>query len=119
MENNDNLLVKKHYKYGIYQSSGASCIFYKEDEDGNQSTFNLFVAPETDAKGKKTIFALVDNEQIGEDSWFGVRDLAIQDIFKAFDEWASGAPIVFELDAQKNIGNFLKLALGTTGKPTS
>jgi len=106
------------YKYGIYQSSGASCIFYKEDEDGNQSTFNLFVAPETDAKSKKTILALVDNEQIGEDNWFGTRDLAIQDIFKAFDGWASGAPIVFELDAQKNIGNFLKLALGTTGKPT-
>jgi len=119
MENNDNLLIKKHYKYGIYQFSGTSCIFYKEDEDGNQSTFNLFVAPETDVKGKKTIFALVDNEQIGEDSWFGVRDLAILDIFKAFDGWASGAPIVFELDAQKNIGNFLKLALGTTGKQTS
>ena len=119
MENNDNLLVKKHYKYGIYQSSGVSCIFYKEDEDGNQSTFNLFVAPEMDFKGKKTIFALIDNERIGEDSWFGVRNLTIQDIFKAFDGWARGAPIVFELDAQKNIGNFLKLALVTTGKPMS
>ena len=106
------------YKYGIYQSSGASCIFYKQDEDGNQSTFNLFVGPETDAKSKKTIFALVDNEQIGEDSWFGIRDLSIHDIFKAFEGWASGAPIVFELDAQKNISNFLKLALGNIRKPT-
>ena len=118
MENN-NLPIKKLYKYGIYQSSGASCIFYKEDEDGNQSTFNLFVAPETDVKGKKTIFALIDNEQIGEASWFGVRNLTIQDIFKTFDGWASGAPIVFELDAQRNIGNFLKLALEITGKSMS
>lgn len=119
MENNNNLPIKKLYKYGIYQSSGASCIFYKEDEDGNQSTFNLFVAPEMDVEGKNTIFALIDNEQIGEDSWFGVKDLTIQDIFRAFDGWASGAPIVFELDAQRNIGNFLKLALENTGKPTS
>jgi len=119
MENNDDLLVKKNYKYGIYQSSGASCIFYKEDEDGNQSTFNLFLAPETNVKDKNTIFALIDNEQIGEDSWFGVRELTIQDIFKAFDGWASEAPIVFELEAQRNIGNFLKLALETTGKSTS
>ena len=119
MEKNDNLSVKKRYKYGIYQSSGASCIFYKEDEDGNQSTFNLFVAPETDLKGKKTIFALIDNEQIGEANWFGVKNLTIHDIFKTFDEWASGAPIVFELDAQRNIGNFLKLALEYTGRPMS
>ncbi len=111
--------IKMVYKYGIYQSSGASCIFYKENEDGNQSTFNLFVAPEMDVEGKNTIFALIDNEQIGEDSWFGVKDLTIQDIFRAFDGWASGAPIVFELDAQRNIGTFLKLALENTGKPTS
>ena len=107
------------YKYGIYQSSGASCIFYKEDEDGNQSTFNLFVAPKTNMEDKKTILALIDNEQINGDNWCGDRDLAIQDIFEAFDKWASDAPIVFELDAQKNIGNFLKSALGVTGKSTS
>lgn len=56
--------IKMVYKYGIYQSSGASCIFYKENEDGDQSTFNLFVAPEMDVEGKNTIFALIDNEQI-------------------------------------------------------
>ena len=32
-------------KYGILQSSSKSCIFYKQDEDGNQSTFNIFVKP--------------------------------------------------------------------------
>jgi len=117
MENN-NVPIKKLYKYGIYQSSGSSCIFYKEDDDGNQSTFNLFIAPKGSKEDKKTIFALIDNEQINDDNWFGDRDLTIQDIFEAFDKWASDSPIVFELDAQKNIGNFLKSALGVTGKST-
>ena len=37
-------------KYGIYQSSKTSCIFYKEDDDGKQSTFNLFVSTDPQIK---------------------------------------------------------------------
>ena len=98
------------HKYGIFQSSGASCMFYKEDEDGNQSTFNLFVVPKKN-KTKKSIFAFIDNEHIGEQNWFGDKDITIKEIFDAFNEWATDAPIVFELNAQKNISDFLKSAL--------
>ena len=38
-------------KYGIYQSTSKSCIFYKEDDDGNQSIFNLFVMPSEEKQG--------------------------------------------------------------------
>ena len=88
-------------------------MLYKEDEDGNQSTFNLFVVPKQDSSRKKSILAFIDNENTGEQNWFGDKDLTIKEIFDAFDKWASDAPIVFELDAQKNISNFLKSALGT------
>jgi hypothetical protein len=98
-------------KYGILQSSGASCMFYKEDEDGNQSTFNLFVVPEQNSS-KKSILAFIDNEHMGEQNWFGDKDITIQKIFDRFDKWAYDAPIIFELDAQKNISSFLKSALG-------
>ena len=97
-----------NYKYGIYQCSGTSCIFYKEDEDGNQSTFNLFINKEDD--GKKSIHAIIDNDKINDKNWFSNKNIKIEEIFEAFNSWASEAPIVFELDAQKNIGNFLKLA---------
>ena len=53
------------HKYGIYQSTSKSCIFYKQDEDGNQSTFNIFVSPSKD-ETEKTIFAFIDNEQMNK-----------------------------------------------------
>lgn len=95
------------YKYGIFQSSGTSCVFYKEDEDGNQSTFNLFVSHENDTNEKKSLFAFVDNEQIGKDNWFASKDLAMVDAVKAFNEWASGAPVVFEMEAHNSLGHCL------------
>lgn len=96
------------FKYGIYQCSGASCIFFKEDDDGNQSTFNLFLTKEN--QGKRQIHTIIDNENINDINWFGTADIKIEEIFEAFKKWSSGAPIVFELEAQKNIGNFLKSA---------
>jgi hypothetical protein len=96
------------FKYGIFQSSGASCIFYKEDDDGNQSTFNLFLTKEENRIRK--INVLIDNERINEKNWYGNKDIKIEEIFKVFNNWASEAPIVFEIDAQKNIGSFLKSA---------
>lgn len=92
------------HKYGVYQSTATSCIFYKQDEDGNQSTFNIFASPKTAEEGKRTIFAFIDNEQLRKKSWFGTNDLAVQDVVEAFREWASDAPFLFELDAQKSMG---------------
>ena len=97
-----------NFKYGIYQCSGTSCIFFKEDDDGNQSTFNLFLT--TENQGKKQIHTIIDNENINEKNWFGKKDIKIEEIFEAFKNWSSEAPIVFELEGQKNIGNFLKSA---------
>ena len=57
-------------KYGIYQTSSKSCIFYKQDDDGNQSTFNIFVTPSI-AEKKEDVFAFIDNEQIKKDNWVG------------------------------------------------
>jgi len=95
------------HKYGIYQSSDISCIFYKQDEDGNQSTFNLFVVPEDEEGKQKTIHSFIDNEQMKTQNWFSTRNLTVEDVMKAFGEWASDAPLVFELNAVKSIGNCL------------
>ena len=95
------------HKYGIFQSSGMSCVFYKEDEDGNQSTFNVFVSSDKDLKGKKSLNAFIDNEQIGKDNWFAKENLEIDDTIKAFKEWASDAPVVFEMEAHKSLSQCL------------
>ena len=101
-------------KYGVFQSTERSCVFYKQDKDGNQSTFNIFVTPETDENEKRNIFAFIDNEQIRQKSWFGTNDLEIQDVIEAFREWASDAPFLFGLDAKKSIDVCLKRDLQTT-----
>jgi len=53
---------------------------------------------------QSSLFAFIDNEQLKDKNWFGTNDLSIQDIIKAFKEWASDAPFMFELDAQKSMG---------------
>ena len=93
------------HKYGILQSSGMSCVFYKEDEDGNQSTFNLFVSPIKDINDEKLLSAFIDNEQMGKDNWFANKNLAIDDAIKAFNEWASDAPVVFEMEAHNSLSH--------------
>jgi len=100
-------------KYGVFQSTSTSCVFYKQDKDGNQSTFNVFVQPKQE-DDKETIFAFVDNDQIKQNSWFGTNDLEVQDVIKAFREWASDAPFLFGLDAQNSINQCLKRELKTT-----
>ena len=95
MESNNDLPIKNSNKYGIYQSSGASCMFYKEDEEGNQSTFNLFIVPERYNR-KKSILTFIDNEHIGKQNWFGDEDLTIQEIFDAFDKWANGGSCPYQ-----------------------
>ncbi len=92
------------HKYGIYQSTSNSCIFYKQDDDGNQSTFNLFSAPAGVEEEKKTIFAFIDNEEFRKDNWSKIKDLDVQDILESFGGWASDAPLVFELEAKKSMG---------------
>ena len=93
------------YKYGIYQSTSKSCIFYKQDKEGKQSTFNIFVAPEKEETNDKKIFAFIDNEQMGKDNWFANKNLAIDDAIKAFNEWASDAPVVFEMEAHNSLSH--------------
>ncbi len=103
-------------KYGIIQSTSTSCSFYKQDSDGNQSTFNIFVAPKMDEEEKKSIFAFIDNEQIKQKSWFGTNDVEVKDVVQAFREWASDAPFMFELDAQKSMGECLGSKLKKTNE---
>jgi hypothetical protein len=93
------------YKYGIYQSSSKSCIFYKEDEDGKQSTFNIFIKP-MGSMGEEEAFAFIDNEQMKKENWSTeVKD--IRDVIEAFGGWAVDAPIVFELEAQRSLSQCL------------
>ena len=95
-------------RYGIYQSSNKSCIFYKQDEDGKQSTFNIFVSPEKD---NKNVFAFIDNEHMQKENWSTNEQSDLHEIVKAFGGWASDAPIVFELEAKKSLGQCLNSVL--------
>ena len=95
-------------KYGIFQSTSNSCIFYKEDKDGRQSTFNIFVKPK---KEKKSIFAFIDNEQMNLDNWLSEDTEDIHEVIKAFGGWASDAPVVFELEAHKSMSHCLNSVL--------
>lgn len=97
------------FRYGIYQSSPKSCVFYKQDEDGNQSTFNLFVTSDKDKK--ESISAFIDNEGMKTENW-SKRDISdVKDIVDAFGGWATDAPLMFELEAHKSIGHCLCSAL--------
>lgn len=98
-------------KYGIYQSTSRSCVFYKQDDDGNQSTFNLFVKPKTDETGKDELFAFVDNEQIQKENWAISKGSDVKELVEAFGGWASDAPVVFEMEAQRSMSNCLKSVL--------
>jgi len=104
--------LKVKNKYGVFQSTATSCVFYKQDKEGNQSTFNIFVESMDEEDQKGSIFAFADNEQIKQNSWFGTNDPDVQDVIKAFREWASDAPFLFGLDAQKSMDQCLKRELG-------
>ena len=104
-------MVKMANKYGIYQSTSKSCVFYKQDEDGNQSTFNIFVTPAKDETDKKEVFAFIDNEQMKKDNWAVTREMGLKDVIEAFGGWAADAPIVFELEAQKSMSKCLSSIL--------
>lgn len=91
-------------RYGIYQSTSKSCVFYKQDKDGKQSTFNIFV---TDDEGKK-IKAFIDNEQFNQDSWSTKDEATVEDLVEAFGSWASDAPMVFGLEAQQSMSKCLR-----------
>jgi len=99
------------HKYGIYQSTSKSCIFYKQDDDGNQSTFNIFVKPSNEKEDEKEIFAFIDNEQMKKDNWTMTKQAGIRDVVDAFGGWASDAPIVFEIEAQKSMSQCLSSVL--------
>ena len=73
-------------KYGIYQASSKSCVFYKQDEDGNQSTFNIFVTTLKDEQDRKRVFAYIDNDQINQDHWIFTKEADIKDSWLALDK---------------------------------
>jgi hypothetical protein len=104
-------MIKMPHKYGIYQSTSKSCVFYKQDEDGNQSTFNIFITTKKDETRKKTIFAYIDNEQMKRDNWSVTKESGIKDVIEAFGGWATDAPVVFELEAQKSMSQCLTSVL--------
>ena len=97
-------------KYGIYQSTSKSCIFYKQDEDGKQSTFNIFVTP-SEEEYKNKLFAFIDNEQMEKENWTPQRNVDIKQLMEAFGGWAEDAPIVFELEAHKSMSECLRSIL--------
>jgi hypothetical protein len=99
------------HKYGIYQSTSNSCVFYKQDDDGNQSTFNIFVTSSKDKVEKKELFAFIDNEQMKKENWTAPKITDIKDIIDAFGGWAADAPVVFELEAQKSLSQCLSSVL--------
>jgi hypothetical protein len=101
-------------KYGVFQSTATSCVFYKQDKDGNQSTFNIFVEPKEQEDQKNSIFAFIDNAQIQKNSWFGTNDLDVDTVIEEFRKWASDAPFLFGLDAQKSINQCLSREIKTT-----
>ena len=98
------------HKYGIYQSTSKSCIFYKQDEDGNQSTFNIFIKKSKDEE-KNDIFVFIDNEQFNRDNWSPTKETDIKDVIEAFGGWATDAPLVFELEAHRSMGHCLSTVL--------
>jgi hypothetical protein len=98
------------HKYGIYQSTSKSCVFYKQDEDGNQSTFNIFIKRAKD-EDRDDIFAFIDNEQLKIDNWAPNDNPQIKDVVEAFGGWATDAPIVFEIEAHRSMGKCLSSIL--------
>ena len=99
------------HKYGIYQSTSKSCILYKQDDDGNQSTFNIYVKPSKNQSEKKELFAFIDNEQMKKENWIDPEIKDVKDVITAFGGWAPDAPVVFELEAQKSLSQCLNSVL--------
>ena len=99
------------YKYGVFQSSSKSCVLYKEDKDGNQSTFNIFVTPKEHEKDAERVIAFIDNEHMKKENWAKTEVKDVKDILEAFGGWATDAPIVFELEAHKSLSNCLRTVL--------
>jgi len=97
--------VYENHKFGIFQSSDVSCVFYKEDEDGNQSTFNIFVLKK---ENKNRIFAYIDNFQMDKKVWHSDNKFSMNDAIKIFNDWAVDSPILFEIEAQKSLSNCFK-----------
>jgi len=95
------------HKYGIYQSSKKSCVFYKQDEDGNQSTFNIFIKPKTQEIDRNKIIAFIDSNEMEKEHWNEIDESNVKDVIEAFGGWASDAPVVFELEAHKSMSNCL------------
>jgi hypothetical protein len=98
------------HRYGIYQSSSKSCVFYKQDQDGNQSTFNIFISPKKDEINAQEVVAFIDNEQLRQEN-LSIKTENIKEIVDAFGGWAPDAPLMFDLEARKTMSNCLQSVL--------
>jgi hypothetical protein len=91
--------MKMGTKYGIIQKANASCVLYKEDQDGFQSFFTALHPTKKDHTDKKNIVVFIDNEVESIANVFLDNILTPENLLKIFDEWAADAPVLFQMEA--------------------
>ena len=101
------MVSKMNHRYGIYQSTESSCVLYKEDEDGKQSTFTVLNTPRKTSE-INGILIFIDNEQTFQDNIFLENISSSKELLEAFDHWAEDAPVVFEMEAQSCLSKCLQ-----------
>jgi hypothetical protein len=84
-------------KYGIYQATPSSCVLYKENKDGQQSTFTVLNIKK---ESKQDVLVFIDNEQANQENILLDDITSSEEILEAFNQWAHDAPVVFEMEAQ-------------------
>lgn len=84
-------------RYGIYQATPSSCVMYKENRDGKQSTFTVL---NTKKESEQKVLVFIDNEQKDQDNIYLDNISSSKEILEAFNQWAHDAPVVFEMEAQ-------------------
>ncbi len=95
------------HRYGIYQATQASCILYKEDKDGKQSTFTV-LNKKKDTDRERDLLLFIDNEMAEKENIFHEGISSTMDLLQAFNDWAQDAPVVFEMEAQTCLSRCLQ-----------
>jgi hypothetical protein len=94
------------WKFYMVSSSATVCMMRKERGD-EYSIFNLFVVPNYDLAGNRSITVLIDNEKVEQRNWLSPRETTVSDVYKAYGAWASGCPKDFDTHAQNAIRHCL------------
>ncbi len=92
-------------RYGIYQATPSSCVLYKENKDGQQSTFTMLNTNKNSTQG---IIVFIDNEQANQENIYLENINSSKEILEAFNQWADDAPVVFEMEAQSCLSHCMK-----------